>query len=127
MTGDERSTLIAQAAILSTAVLAAVFHAQLDRALALVYGQLLRQWWFTHDTFEPALSASCFLVFLTLWCHPATAACALLRTRLSRPHTTQHSTQQPSPPPLPGAWSTPSSRRSSAGESKPPTTCRTGQ
>jgi len=67
MTGDERSTLVAQAATLSTAVLAAVFHAQLDRAMAQVYSHLLSQWWFTHDTFEPALSAACFLIFLTLW------------------------------------------------------------
>ena len=70
MTGDERSTLVAQAATLSTAVLAAVFHAQLDRAMAQVYSHLLSQWWFTHDTFEPALSAACFLIFLTLWCDP---------------------------------------------------------
>ena len=60
-------TVTAQAASVCTAVLCLVYRAPLDNVVAQLWTFLLKQWWFRHDTFEPALSVACFLGFLLVW------------------------------------------------------------
>lgn len=39
----------------------------LDEAVASVWRYLLAQWWFRHDSFEPVLAVTSFVVWIKLW------------------------------------------------------------
>lgn len=55
-------------ALTAAAIFWALLHKDpLDRELGELWGLLRSQWWFTHDSFEPALSAAWFFALIVLW------------------------------------------------------------
>eukprot|EP01060_Flectonema_neradi_P005520 TRINITY_DN13687_c2_g1_i2.p1 TRINITY_DN13687_c2_g1~~TRINITY_DN13687_c2_g1_i2.p1 ORF type:complete len:289 (+),score=21.82 TRINITY_DN13687_c2_g1_i2:54-920(+) len=38
-----------------------------DAVIAKLWQYIVSKWWFRHDSFEPALSTACFIVYLPLW------------------------------------------------------------